>query len=149
MEDMYMEYIAIVKRLLVNYLRDGTHVMDVINDFVINTSKLLSIFPPKIVLDESHSANYAHRSEDCTEIALYENCELVDALFAIAHELRHVWQMRIGGSYFAEESIADIDANAFAVLVMLKTVGEPQQIDGFSESEKEKIQERMNEIKWF
>lgn len=85
-----------------------------------------------------------------------------DLLFAIAHELRHIWQIRNDKQlYFSaykpvdllssvEEynlQIAELDANAFAGLVMISFFHLTPLFDGVPESVKDKIYERMEYLK--
>lgn len=84
-----------------------------------------------------------------------------DQLFSIAHELRHIWQLQNNERlYFSsykpmnlcdsiEEynlQIAEIDANAFAGIIMIEFFHLQPLFEGLSNSVKLKIRERMKEI---
>ena len=83
-------------------------------------------------------------------------------LFAIAHELRHVWQIRTDSArwldgYQPREECenkeaynlqpAEIDANAFGGVVMVDLFGLFPRFDGVPESVKWHIYARMEELK--
>ena len=85
-----------------------------------------------------------------------------DLFFAIAHELRHVWQIKNAESFSlstyqpidllhsVEEynlQTAEIDANAFAAVIMVDYFGVKPLFNNLSETVKEQIFERMEMIK--
>lgn len=85
-----------------------------------------------------------------------------DILFATAHELRHLWQIINDESLFfstykavdklnsIEEynlQIAEIDANAFAGLVMMDLFGLKPLFEGLSDNVKKNIYDRIEYIK--
>ena len=85
-----------------------------------------------------------------------------DQFFSIAHELRHIWQMQNDEQlYFStyipidlcssvEEynlQIAELDANAFAALIMVDFLKLKPLFKGLSESVKSKIFEQMEYLK--
>lgn len=85
-----------------------------------------------------------------------------DQLFSIAHELRHIWQLQNDKElYFStykpidllssiEEynlQIAELDANAFAGLIMIVFFHLQPLFDGVPDSVKTKIFERMEYLK--
>lgn len=87
-----------------------------------------------------------------------------DQLFAIAHELRHFWQIRTDEEhYFAnykqanqcasvEEynlQTAELDANAFGCYVMQESFGLKALFNGMNEDVKQKIYDRVGNIKQF
>lgn len=84
-----------------------------------------------------------------------------DQLFSIAHELRHIWQLRNNECFFfstykpidalssIEEynlQIAEVDANAFAGLVMIDFFHIKPLFNGLSDSVKSEIFKRMEFI---
>ena len=84
-----------------------------------------------------------------------------DILFAIAHEIRHLWQYKIDEEYFFKEykpanefssideynlQIAEIDANAFAGLMMTELFHIKPLFQNLSNEVKLAIQNRMDEI---
>lgn len=84
-----------------------------------------------------------------------------DQLFAVAHELRHIWQLRNNEHmYFSsykpvdlcsslEEynlQLAELDANAFAGIVMIDFFGLTPLFNVVPDSVKSKIRERMDLI---
>ena len=84
-----------------------------------------------------------------------------DLFFSVAHELRHVWQIRYHkkeylSSYESMDilkstkqynlQLAEIDANAFAYIVMVDFFGIKPLFRGLSDDVKLKIMERVNEI---
>ena len=83
----------------------------------------------------------------------------LDTMFSIAHELRHIWQMKncpeIFHSYVNSTDAdieqynlqsAEIDANAYAMVIMKSGFGVTPQFKGLSEKVKKKILLRANEI---
>lgn len=83
----------------------------------------------------------------------------LDIMFAIAHELRHIWQMKncpeIFQNYINSTDTdieqynlqsAEIDANAYAMVIMESGFGITPQFKGLSEKVKNKILLRANEI---
>lgn len=85
-----------------------------------------------------------------------------DQLFAIAHELFHIWQIENNNPlYFSEYKsvelcdsveaynlqIAEIDANAFAGLVMVEFFHLKPLFEGVSDIVKNRIYERMEYLK--
>ena len=86
------------------------------------------------------------------------NIAVPDALFAISHEMRHIWQAKSQDfkdyKSSAELSIEDynlqpeeIDANAFAKIIMEQELHLSPQFTGLSDVVKEKINERAKVIK--
>ena len=83
-----------------------------------------------------------------------------DYLFAIAHELRHLWQAATDReTYFSDYQTADIlgkerynsqaaevDANAFAGLIMIQFFHLQPLWQGLSDNNIRKINSRMNDI---
>ncbi|MCU6706327.1 Uncharacterised protein [uncultured Ruminococcus sp.] len=83
----------------------------------------------------------------------------LDTMFSIAHELRHIWQMKncpeIFQNYINSTDTdieqynlqsAEIDANAYAMVIMESGFGITPQFKGLSEKVKKKISLRANEI---
>lgn len=83
----------------------------------------------------------------------------LDTMFSIAHELRHIWQMKncpeIFQNYINSTDTdieqynlqsAEIDANAYAMVIMESGFGITPQFKGLSEKVKKKILLRANEI---
>lgn len=83
----------------------------------------------------------------------------LDIMFAIAHELRHKWQAEncpdIFQDYVNSTEInveqynlqnAEIDANAYAMVIMESGFGVTPQFKGLNEKVKKKILLRANEI---
>lgn len=83
----------------------------------------------------------------------------LDIMFAIAHELRHKWQAEncsdIFQNYANSTEInveqynlqnAEIDANAYAMVIMESGFGVTPQFNGLSERVKQKILLRASEI---
>lgn len=83
-----------------------------------------------------------------------------DFFFAIAHELRHIWQIKNEPlKYFANYKeankvtlreynlqLAELDANAFGVIVMADFASAQPQFNGLDDDIKVKIFERAREI---
>lgn len=83
-----------------------------------------------------------------------------DQLFAIAHELRHLWQIQEDEEYYLHDyksadeidnetynlQIAEIDANAFASIVMIDWFGLQPLYQGMSDKVVSAIKNRIIEI---
>lgn len=107
-----------------------------INEYIKNVCEILKITPPDISYDISHfptKTTLAQCSSDGTTIYLrHITLSNPDDVFAIAHELRHIWQIRNDyDEYFTNYKTSDeigveaynnqpaeIDANAFATIIM-------------------------------
>lgn len=133
-----------------------------INDFICDVCDVLKIEPPKVSFDTSKfptKTMLAQCSPDGSTIYL-KMCDKPNPgqLFAIAHELRHIWQIQNNKQlYFSEykpielcESVeqynlqeAELDANAFAGLVMIDFFRLKPLFEGVPESVKTKTYERM------
>ena len=80
-----------------------------------------------------------------------------DLYFAVAHELRHIWQYKTGAlnidTYNYDSSLKgynlqpeEVDANAYATIVMNELFGLEPKFEGLSEEAKKAIHSRINEI---
>ena len=95
------------------------------------------------------------------EIIVSENYVVIyDVLFAVCHELRHVWQIynqpemfnsyvEIGNINLEEYNLqpAEIDANAFAAVCMEEWFGVTPLFEGYSDKVKNKIRNRVGKLK--
>ena len=137
-----------------------------IQEFIIDICDILNISVPSISFDASNFTTdtmMAQVNPDGSIIYLkkYDKPN-PDQLFSIAHELRHIWQMQNDKKlYFSaykpinlcvsvEEynlQIAELDANAFAGLVMIEFFHLKPLFEGVPDSVKSKIFERMEYLK--
>lgn len=137
-----------------------------IYEFINDICDILNISVPSVLFDTSNfptNTMMAQCSPDGSTIYLkkYDKPN-PDQLFSIAHELRHIWQIQNDKElYFStykpidllssvEEynlQIAEIDANAFAGLVMIDFFHLQPLFEGVSDSVKAKIYERMEYLK--
>lgn len=133
-------------------------------EFVLEICDILDIRPPKISYDTSRFQSDTMMAQvDSSGHTIYINkCEKVnpDQLFAIAHELRHIWQMKDRERYLSDYKsvdqcssveeynlqIAELDANAFAGLTMIEFFHLKPQFSEIPESVRSKIYEQMNRI---
>ena len=134
------------------------------NDFILIICKLLEITPPTISNDDTHQFSSKTRM---AEIDLESNILYIkefkrdfDTLFSIAHELRHLWQYNTDPEfYFADykpsdelgieeynQQPAEVDAHAFAALVMEYMFGVYAMWESFSDKTCEMIFDCMEEI---
>lgn len=139
-----------------------------LHTFIFDVCEILGIDRPKI--EEKEGSFFPTK----TMLALCE-CEhgqppavyvrkgvqnMPDLLFAVAHELRHVWQLLNCQEIFAEyqESqdlgavgynlqTAELDANGFAGAVMVDFFSLKPQFQGLPDEVREKIYRRMEEWK--
>ncbi len=138
-----------------------------IDNYILKTCHFLNIEPPKVSYDTSHFptlTTWAQASSDGTEIYLQEPQFVgeneLDYLFALTHELRHIWQIRNDrdkwlGDYKQRCECdletynlqpAEIDANAFAAYYIEGIFGAKSLFNGLSESVIEKMEDRKREI---
>ena len=136
-----------------------------LTDYIHELCAILDIDVPKISHDTSHFQT------DTTLAQVDSNGDTIyirkfhdpnpDQLFAIAHELRHIWQMKNNEQlYFADYKtsnhlnsvekynlqLAEIDANAFAAIVMEDFFRLSPQWKNLPESVVTKINERISYI---
>ncbi|MBO7713957.1 MAG: ImmA/IrrE family metallo-endopeptidase [Methanobrevibacter sp.] len=134
-----------------------------INDFILDVCDYMGIDPPELSYNTDHFSSdtmIAQCSPDGSTIFVkpYEKRPTMDHYFAIAHELRHVWQIRTDkNKYMADYkpvslcgSIeeynlqpAEIDANAFAAAVMMDAFGVKPLFENQSEKVKSEIWDRV------
>lgn len=140
-----------------------------INDFIKEVSEILQIPAPKLSFDTSTFPTETTLAQCEIDVNDPDGCIIhlrkcnkpnPEQFFAVAHELRHVWQFR-HGLYLPDykernecESVegynlqpAEVDANAFAGLVMMDFFGLKPLFEGLSETVKSEIFERMEIIK--
>lgn len=122
------------------------------------------IKPPELSFDMSEAVTattLAMCSSDGERIyvKLFETPSL-DSYFSIAHELRHIWQIRTApdvymNSYKTREELnlreynlqaAELDANAFASLVMIRLFSQRPLFDGLPVDIKQMIFVRTREL---
>ena len=137
-----------------------------IEEFVQDVCEILNIDAPTVLYDTKNfptSTMMAQYSPDGSVIFVkkYEKPN-PDQLFSIAHELRHVWQMQNDPEFYLsayksvdlctslEEynlQIAEIDANAFAGLVMIDFFHIRPLFEGMPETVRSRIFDRMDFLK--
>lgn len=125
-------------------------------------AKDLKIDCPKIVfgMEKKTKGNLAvlvlDSKKNPKEIQISDNYEIIyDALFAICHEMRHAYQskytkkifnnyVKIGELDIEEYNLqeAELDANAYAAMVMKREFGVSPQFKGYSERVKKAIWDR-------
>ena len=135
-----------------------------IEEFITDICELLDIPIPSISYDTSHFPTETTMAQcELTNDIIYIYINKTDKpnpdyLFAIAHELRHIFQFQDDEQFYlsnyktsdncssVEEynlQIAEVDANAFAGLVMINFFGLKPLFEGLSDSVKAKIFDRM------
>lgn len=136
-----------------------------IEEFITDVCELLKIKTPKISYDTSHfstSTTLAQCEPSVNMIYLTKiNKPNPDYLFSIAHELRHIYQYQNNTKLYlsnyktsdicssVEEynlQIAEIDANAFAAIVMINFFSIKPQWNGLSDKVVNEINKRINII---
>lgn len=136
-----------------------------IYEYITEICDILGIQVPNVSFDTSSFQSdtmMAQCSSDGNTIYI-KQCEKLnlDQCFAIAHELRHVWQIKYDKKLFfstykprelcnsIEEynlQFAEIDANAFSGIVTVDLFCRKPLFNGVSDSVKSKIYERMEYI---
>lgn len=137
-----------------------------IQEFIFEICDMLNIKEPSISYDTSNFPTdtmmaQCDPSGDTIYLKRYDTPN-PDQLFSVAHELRHIWQMINDKPFYfstykpvnlldsIEEynlQIAELDANAFAGLVMIKFFHLKPLFEGLPDSVKTKIYERMDYLK--
>lgn len=133
-----------------------------INQYIKDICKELNISVPEISFDTSLFVTP-------TMMALYDGNTIYikhfdkpnpDQLFSIAHELRHVWQIQTDEDYYFNNyksvkdidvenynlQIAEIDANAFASVIMIDWFGLQPLYHGMSNKVIDAIKNRIEEL---
>lgn len=132
------------------------------NEYIRDICELLNIKIPSISFDTSHFSSSTMMAQ-CTHDTIYIR-EIdkpnPDYLFAIAHELRHMWQIQNDEAYFLSDyktvdeiglekynnQIAEVDAHAFASIVMVDFFHLQPQFYGLSAHTIDLIKKRIDEI---
>lgn len=125
---------------------------------------ILQIEKPIVKVDKSVFANSTAMAYfDYKNNTLFVPKPIVpsfDTFFAIAHELRHSWQVKTNFNYYFSDyktrnevsnkeynlQPAEIDANAFAKLVVFATFEAEPLFKGLDDDVKNKIQKRYEEL---
>lgn len=134
-------------------------------DFITEICEILNIPIPKISYDTSNFKSptmMAQCNLDGSAIYLKKiNEPNPDLLFSIAHELRHIWQIKTDkDTYFSNYQtidilndtekynlqLAELDANAFAKIIMTDFFHITPLFDGLSNYVKARIDDRVNTI---
>lgn len=136
-----------------------------IYDFINEICTILNIPVPSVSFDTSNFATDTMMAQvDIDGETLYlkkYDKPNPDQLFSIAHELRHIWQTKDSKAlYFSEYKpidlcscveeynlqLAEIDANAFAVLIMADFFHLKPTFPNVSETVKRKIYEHVEQL---
>lgn len=132
-----------------------------IEDYVIDVCELLGITAPQLLFTDKFKTPtmLASLEPDCLKLKQTNN--FYDLCFAIAHELRHKWQIETDYDYYFSNykdsteldiidynmQIAELDANAFATLIMNDFFQVKPLFNNMTESVKTAINQRISEIK--
>ena len=131
-----------------------------IPDYINVVTKELKISKPLVVQDLSGEHTNAEYYPPEDKVVYVRENDTNEAYFEIAHELRHKWQfVNFRDKYFKNyieiqktnledygKQIAEIDANAFAVLMTMKYLDELVLLNGYPQNEKKLIFKRAREI---
>lgn len=135
-----------------------------IDKYITNVCDILNINEPSVSYDTSNFQSdtmMAQCNSFGSTIYLYQKDKPdPDYLFSIAHELRHVWQIRTNKQlYFSDyktvdlidiekynNQLAEVDANAFATVVMVNFFHLQPQYHGLSKYTIRLIKQRIEWI---
>lgn len=133
-----------------------------IDDYIDYVCNILEIKKPKVTFtdDKLRSTMMAGLDPINNKMIVKADMELIDALFAIAHELRHMWQHQYNAGYFFNDykantelsteeynlQPAEIDANAFGMVMVEEITSVSPLFEGFSPQLVNKIQQRADDI---
>lgn len=134
-----------------------------IKEFITDICELLNIKEPYVsydVADFATDTTMAQCDVANNTIYLYKlDKPNPDYLFSIAHELRHIWQYQTDEQFYLSEykpsnkcssveeynlQIAEIDANAFASIIMTDFFSMKPQWNGLSNKVIDAIDSRVN-----
>ena len=134
-----------------------------IEKFITDICELLDITVPSISYDISHFSTKTTMAQcELTNNVIYLNKldkPNPDYLFAIAHELRHIFQYQYDEQFYLSNyktsdncssieeynlQIAEVDANAFASIVMVEYFRMQPQWNGLSNKVIDSINNRIN-----
>lgn len=137
-------------------------VNEMIDKYIEKVSKILNIEKPKIIYDSSKFKTPTMKALcDGEKIYLKEKAITPDLMFEIAHELRHLWQIKTNKEFYFSEyknagtidtetynlQPAEIDAHAFAFTIMQEAFGIEPLFENMSERVREEIKKRAEEIR--
>ena len=136
-----------------------------IEEFIADICELLDIPVPSISYDTSHFPTETTMAQcELTSNTIYLNKldkPNPDYLFAIAHELRHIFQYQNDEKFYLSNyktsdkcssieeynlQIAEVDANAFASIIMVEYFHMHPQWNGLSDKVINAINDRINII---
>lgn len=136
-----------------------------IEEFITDVCELLKIEVPKISYDTSHfpTKTTLAQCEPTANIIYLTKIDKLnpDYVFSIAHELRHIYQYQTDEEFYLsgykpsnkclsiEEynlQIAEVDANAFASIIMVEYFSMKPQWNGLSDKTISAIDNRINII---
>lgn len=136
-----------------------------LNEYIQLICDMLKLEVPKLIFTNEHlvsDTEWACYSFKDHEIFIRENSKItLEVLFSIAHELRHAWQSTYHANEYLEDYIpreefnniieynkqpAEIDANAFAIVIMVNIFHRQPIIDTLTDEIKKLIMERAVEI---
>ena len=130
-----------------------------INTFIRSICEYLNIDEPGIKTGFTFRSNTQIAAADLKQyrILIKDRPQDNDYYFAIAHELRHLWQYKNGwdldqaapGDIDKNEynlQPAEVDAQAFAAIIMINTFHIEPLFIGLSADVKQAIRKRMDEI---
>lgn len=131
-----------------------------VGEFVNGICRALKIRRPTVQRYDGTGTGLADLSSDGKTLRVRQAADERDLYFAIAHELRHGWQLRhrqelLDGYKTRAEcgsveeynlQPAEIDAHAYAALVMISAFGVRPLFDGLSDDVKKEIAAKMQAI---
>lgn len=138
-----------------------------IEEYITKICKILKIQKPIILYDTSAFISDSIYAQCICEPDKQTIClkrmetPNPDYLFAIAHELRHIYQYVYDKQFFLSDykernkcssveeynlQIAEVDANAFVAIIMLKNFGLRPQWEGYTDKVIQEINKRINTI---
>lgn len=139
-------------------------IIETVEKYIKDLCTILRIEQPTISFDASKfptSTTMAMCSSDGLTIYLRQSDKLTpDLFFAIAHEMRHIWQIRTNYDFFLKDyktsdklpieeynlQIAELDANAFAGIVLTDFFKLQPLYEGMSKAVISAIKEQETKI---
>ena len=134
--------------------------MEGINKYCVDVVGILEVSLPSIFIDKNNEYDHCEYCPDTDELVIVDPEGSRESYFHAAHELRHKWQyVKQYDRYFRdykeldEVSLhnyrmqkAEVDANAFGILMMIKFFNDISFLNGYLDDEKKAIYDRAKEI---
>lgn len=129
-------------------------------EFAKEVSNFLHITAPNVGYKEHSGYGSSWYDPKTDTVYIGSEANTRNAYYDMAHEIRHKWQVVTDPAFYCSEykefgtvsleeyrsQLAEVDADAFAVLMTAMYISEATKLNGYSDNEKENIIRRAIEI---